>query len=285
MIENSVVVLGGGGIWGAAWMTGIIMGLAEHGVDLAQAQRFIGTSAGAMVGAQLARGHSMTELFIRQTDPTKQPREHPPRPKGLAPLIELLQQQWESPEARRRAIAALALNAEMIDASQHRADVIERLGEASNEWPTRVLSVTAVDTATCELCVFNRQSGVGLIEAVAASCAVPGVSPPMRINGRLYMDGGLWRNGENVHLACGERLVLIISPFGVWAQSLQADIEELRQSGSRVALIAADDQELSTLGPFGPLDPSFRAAAAEAGRDHGHREAEKIHAWLGGTHP
>jgi NTE family protein len=82
---------------------------------------------------------------------------------------------------------------------------MERLGLPSDQWPVRSLSITAVDTATCELCVFNAQSGVGLIDAVSASCAVPGMSPPMRANGRCYMDGGLWRNGENAHVARGER--------------------------------------------------------------------------------
>ena len=281
MINDSVVVLGGGGIWGAAWITGIIMGLAEDGINLTQARAFIGTSAGSVTGSQIAHGYSPAELFIRQTDPARQPRERPRRPDALAPLITLLQQPWESPEARRRAIAELALKARTIDALQHPADIIERLGLPSHEWPSRPLSITAVDTATCELCVFNAQSGVGLIDAVAASCAIPAVSALTRINGRYYMDGSLWRNAENAHLARGECSVLILSPFGVWTRSLQADIEELRQSGSRVALIAADDQELSTLGPFGPLDPSFRAAAAEAGRAQGHREVEKIRTWLG----
>lgn len=281
MIADSLVVFGGGGVWAIAWMTGIIMGLAEQGIDLTQGRTFIGTCAGSIVGAQLASGCSPEELFICQTDPAKQPRERPPRHNGLAPLLDLLQRRWESPEARRRAIAELALNADVIDAAQHRADIIERLGVGLKEWPARSLSVTAVDTATCELCVFNAQSGVGLIDAVAASCAIPGVSPPTRINGRYYMDGSLWRNAENVHLARGERFVLIVSPLGVWSQTLQADVEELRQSGSRVALLAADDQALSTVGPFGPLDPSFRAAAAEAGRAQGHRELEKIRAWLG----
>jgi NTE family protein len=69
MINGGVVVFGGGGIWGAAWMTGIIMGLAGHGIDLTQARALIGTSAGAVVGSQVAHGG----------------------PNALAPLITLLQ--------------------------------------------------------------------------------------------------------------------------------------------------------------------------------------------------
>jgi NTE family protein len=192
---------------------------------------------------------------------------------------------WDSPEARTRAIADLALNSRTMDAPESRADIAARLGVPSDEWPARPLSVTVVDTETCELVVFDARSGVSLIDAVAASCAVPGVRPPVLIQGRRYMDGGLWRTPDNVHLVRGERSVLILSPYGAVApamsRSLQGDVEELRQTGSRLALIAADARALSTLGPLGPLDPSIRAEAAEAGRAQGHREIENIRAWLG----
>jgi NTE family protein len=107
----------------------------------------------------------------------------------------------------------------------------------------------------------------------------------MPIKGRLYMDGGLWHNPENPHLARGERSVVILSPFGArmppGPHSLHSDIEELRQGGSRVMLIAADPESLATLSALGPLDPSSRVPAAEAGRTQGERESEKLHAWFG----
>ena len=284
MVNDSVVVLGGGGIWGVAWMTGIVMGLAEHGIDFTHARAFIGTSAGSIVGSQLAYGYWPAELFTRQTAAARQSRPPAPQNSGLAQLMELVQRQWESSEARTRAIAEFALNTETNSVPESQAEIAERLGVPSNNWPARALSITAVDTATCELCVFNAQSGIGLIEAVAASCAVPGVRPPVSIKGRVYMDGGLWRNPENAHLARGERAVVIISPFGARMpaapQSLHSDIEELKQSGSGVVLIAADAEALSTLSAEGPLDPSTRVPAAEAGRAQGHREIERIHAWL-----
>jgi NTE family protein len=284
VVNDSVVVLGGGGIWGVAWMTGIVMGLAEHGIDLTQARAFIGTSAGSIVSSQIAYGYSPAQLVSRQTDSAQQPRLHAPQNSGLTQLMELVQRQWESPEARTRAIAELALNTEINGVPESQAEIAERLGVPSNDWPARALSITAVDTATCQLCVLNAQSGIGLIDAVAASCAVPGVRPPVSIRGHLYMDGGLWRNPENAHLARGERSVVIISPFGArmpaTPQSLHSDIEELQQSGSRVALIAADAEALSTVSAAGPLDPSSRVPAAAAGRAQGNREFERILAWL-----
>jgi NTE family protein len=284
-INDSVVVLGGGGIWGVAWMTGIIIGLAERGIDLTQARGFIGTSAGSIVGSQVAHGESPAELFARQTEPAKQPSQHPEPNSGLAQLMGLIQLQWENPDARTRAIAELAWKTESNGTLESQAEIAERLGVPSNDWPARALSITAIDLATCELGVFNAESGIGLIEAVAASCAVPGVRPPVPLKGRLYMDGGLWRNAENAHLARGERSVVILSPFGARMpaapQSLHSDIEELRQSGSQVALIAADAEALSTLSAVGPLDRATRMPAAKAGRAQGRREADKIGACLG----
>jgi NTE family protein len=178
MIKDCVVVLGGGGIWGVAWMAGIVMGLEERGIDLTQARAFIGTSAGSIVGSQVAHGYSATELFNRQTTPADQLPKPPQQNSGIAQLMAMMQRQWESPDARTRAIAEFALNTATNNAPESEAEAAERLGVPTNEWPGRALSITAVDTATCELCVFNAQSGIGLIEAVAASCAVPGVQPP-----------------------------------------------------------------------------------------------------------
>jgi NTE family protein len=282
MINESVVVLGGGGIWGVAWMSGVFMGLAERGIDLTRARAFIGTSAGAIVGSQAAHGAAPAELFARQIQSAPQPPQPSPQNSGLAHLMALIQRQWESPKARTQAIAELARNTASDRAWESPAEIAQRLGVPANEWPARSLSITAIDTATCELCVFHAQSGIGLIEAVMASTAVPGVWPPVPLNGRLYMDGGLWRNGENAHLARGERCVLIVSPFGArMPPSVHTDVEQLRQSGSRVALIAADAEVLATMSAAGALDPSSRAPAAEAGRAQGHREAERIQVWLG----
>lgn len=285
MIDDSVVVFGGGGIFGVAWMAGVVMGLAERGIDLTQARAFIGTSAGSIVGSQICQGISPPQLFTRQMEPAKQPTDVPRlNGGGLGQLMAMMQRQWESPEARTRAITELALSAATNDPAETAAEIAERLGVPANEWPSHALSITAVDTATCELRVFDAQSGVGLMEAVAASCAVPGVRPPVRIQGRLYMDGGLWRNAENAHLARGNRSVLIVSPFGArmtgGPQSLKSDIEALRESGSQVVLIAADDQALATMGMGGPLDPTIRPVAAEAGRAQGLREFEQIGAAL-----
>jgi len=70
--------------------------------------------------------------------------------------------------------------------------------------------VTAVDAATGEFRTFDRDSGVPLVQAVAASCAVPGVYPPVTIGGRRYVDGGM-RSAANVDLAAGVERVVVLA--------------------------------------------------------------------------
>src|SRR4051812_30026808 len=101
-LPDSTVVFGGGGIWGVAWITGFIHGLAERGIDIRQARALIGTSAGSVMSSQIASGCSPTELFERQTNPDKQPRERLPQKDGLVRLMALMKQEWPSPEARRK---------------------------------------------------------------------------------------------------------------------------------------------------------------------------------------
>ena len=113
----------------------------------------------------------------------------------------------------------------------------------SREWPDRVLRVTAIDVETGELVVVDRDSGVALVDAVAASCAVPGVWPPVTIGDRRFMDGGV---GSTVNLTaaadCDAVVVLVPSsesspsPFGAGAAAEIAGFP-----GETLAVFADDD--------------------------------------------
>ena len=71
-MKDRALVLGGGGVAGIAWTTGLLFGLSEHGVDLRTAELIVGTSAGSAVAAQLSSGLSLKDLFDRQVDPARQ---------------------------------------------------------------------------------------------------------------------------------------------------------------------------------------------------------------------
>jgi len=144
-------------------------------------------------------------------------------------------------DMRRRMGAAALETAAASDGSrqtQWRATVASRL--PSQHWPQRTVLITAVDAHTGEPVVFDRHSGVDLVDAIAASCAS---GPPYCIGDSRYIDGGYRRN-ENADLAAGYARVLVLSPFGGrtrhpldWGMQLAAQVDELHARGSRVETI------------------------------------------------
>ena len=191
--QRTALVLGGGGITGIAWEIGVLAGLAEAGVDLTGADLVVGTSAGSVVGAQVTSGAPLEEMYARQLEPPAQEKVAAMTRGNLARYAwAMLTSRGRDVEFRRR-IGALALAAEkagLTPSEQERLDVIgSRL--VGKEWPARDLTITAVDAATGEFRTFDRDSGVPLLQAGAASGAVPGVYPPGTIDGRRYGDGGL----------------------------------------------------------------------------------------------
>jgi NTE family protein len=265
------LVLGGGGIAGIAWMTGLLLGLAEAGQDISQADLVIGTSAGSTVAAQLASGLPLSGLYARQTDPALQSREITVE----LDMDNFGQENGElgaaaTPREMLLAAGAFALKTKTVPEADRRAAVASRL--PSYDWPTWPLKITAIDCESGELRVFDGSDGVGLVDAVAASCAVPGVWPPVTIGGRRYMDGGT-RSMDNADLAAGARRIVVVSPFGANTDlpsplPLSDAIARLEAGGSQVTVIAPDEASAAAFGA-NPLDPATRGPAAEAGLAQG----------------
>ncbi|HEY0575551.1 MAG TPA: patatin-like phospholipase family protein [Pseudonocardia sp.] len=270
MGTERALVLGGGGLAGIAWQTGILYGLAEAGVEVTGADLVVGTSAGSTVAAQLGSGLPLAELFERQADPARQNEELTPTGMSLEELmltIAKLLEEVPDPVRRNRRIGELALAAATPPEAARRAVIEARLPK--HEWPSWPLSVVAVDVHTGEHVVFDRDSGVELVDAVAASCAVPGVWPPVTIGASRYMDGGA-RAFTNVDLARAYRRVLVIAPL---AEPGFAD--QLAELTGRVEVVQPDADSLAAFGTE-VLDPAVRTPAARAGRAQGRRAAAPI---------
>ena len=271
MPEGQALVLGGGGVAGIAWMTGVLAGLADTGQDVTGAELTVGTSAGAAVAAQLGSGLPLDDLFARQADPARQARE-------ISADLDLEQVGAEladfmaglSGAAALRRVGTYALAARTVPEAGRRAVIVSRL--PARDWPERRLLLVAVDAASGETRVFDADCGVSLVDAVAASCAVPGVWPPVTIDGRRYIDGGV-RSSDNADLAAGAARVVILSPLGMNSPlpapaPLAAVVSELRSAGSEVTVISPDERSVSAIGAH-PLDPATRTPAALAGRAQG----------------
>jgi NTE family protein len=266
---DRALVLGGGGLAGIAWQTGMLLGLAEGGVAVTRFDLVVGTSAGSTVAAQLGSGESPAQLFARQTEPHRQAEEvRPPEASGVAQLLEMLTQlnaRDGNPGELRRRIGELALAADTMPEPVRRAVIAGRL--PSHDWPDWPLWVVAVDAASGAPRIFERGTGVDLVDAVAASSAVPGVWPPVSIAGARYLDGGV-RSLSNVDLAHGFRRILLLAPL----------LEPTALDGSardQVLALTPDDASLQAFGTD-LLDPAVRAPSARAGHAQGRRHAADV---------
>ena len=246
-------MLAGGGLAGIAWETGILRGIADESPGTAKAlldaDVLVGTSAGSTVAAQLGSGLGLDALFDRQI--TESSTELNPNV-GIDEITELFLTAMLTPDTTKaeklQKIGAVALSTATVTEAVRRDVIAQRL--PSHDWPDRVLRISAIDTATGELVVFDRNSGVGLVDAVAASCAVPGVWPPVTIGDRRYMDGGV---GSSVNMAlandCDVAVVLVPSgrsapsPFGGGAA------EEVDAFAGSTFGVFADDESLAAFGP------------------------------------
>lgn len=275
------LVLGGGGSTGHAWLAGVLAGLVDAGLDVTDADLVVGTSAGATVAAQLD-GSALPGLYASALAPVPAPQARPASgglhsagqvSSRLRRISEMTSAATDLAELRRMVgAAALELLAESDGSWQPRwrATVAARIGDGG--WPQRTVVLTAVDAATGEPVVFDRHSGVELVDAVAASCSS---ALPYRIGDRHFIDGGYRANAENADLAAGYRRVLVLSPFGgraltpvEWGTHLATQVEALREGGSSVEVIAPERDSEHLFGP-NAMDVSLRPAAASAGHAQG----------------
>ncbi|WP_335935445.1 patatin-like phospholipase family protein [Streptomyces sp. PTD5-9] len=280
-MTDTALVLGAGGVTGGAWETGILHGLAEAGTDLSTAGPIIGSSAGAVVGAQLASGVlGLPELYELQFE---DPRSTVGGRLGATALLRYAGAMLSArtPEAYGRKLAAIARRTRLgVTAGERRAAIADRL--PSSDWPGRPLRVTAVDAITGELHVFDADGGVPLVDAVAASCAVPAVWPVATAGGRSWIDGGV-HSPANAHLAEGCGRVVVIAPVASGTKMIaspHAQAARLAAKGARVAVITPDRAAKRALGG-NPLDPARRAAAARAGLAQAAAHADAVAAVVG----
>jgi NTE family protein len=286
------LVIGGGGSAGNAWLVGVIAGLFDAGLDVTEADLIIGTSAGSTAAAQIASA-TPNELLAGILAAASQPRPGPAGSDGgrvpIGPAADHMEKTSgiisaaEDAGDMRRRMGAAALEVDAASdgsgPTRWRAMVAARL--PSQRWPERTMLIVAVDAHTGEPVVFDRHSGVDLVDAVAASCANGFGVPPYGIGDSRYIDGG-YRSNENADLAAGYGRVLVLSPLGGrsrtpldWGMHLATQVDELRARGSRVETIVPDSNSLDAFGS-NLMDLSTRPPAARAGYHQGRALAGQL---------
>jgi NTE family protein len=266
---SRALVLSGGGNAGGAWMAGMVGALREQGVDLGDADLIIGTSAGARVGAQLATGSlsQVVEMYRRSGMPAVQ--VYATLPQFVAASMRIIAEAPDGFEAARRIANLGPLGDRLASGADRRRTVAAQLPVP--EWPGQALAITAVDAESGRRAVFDAGSGVGLVDAVTASGALPGIYPLFTIGGRRHADGGV-HSLYNADLAGGHDVVVVLSPLPLNDYSramLDADVTAL--GGATVHVITADEQSVAAIGPDAASARTALAAldagAAQAGRE------------------
>lgn len=271
------------GIGGNRLETGILRGIEDESAEtvrtLLDSDVIVGTSAGSAVAAQLGSDLSLDELFERQI--SGHGKEIDPNV-DIDDITELFLQALSDPDASKeqklQRIGEVARTTATVPEEVRREVIAQRL--PSHRWPDRDLRISAIDIGTGELVAFDPTSDVELVDAVAASCAVPGAWPPVTIDGRRYMDGGVGST-MNLTLAADCDTVVVLVPSGKGAPSPfgRDPAYEVDAFPGRALGIFADDESLKAFGR-NPLDPACREPSARAGRARGRRVAADVASFL-----
>jgi NTE family protein len=296
--RNVALVLGGGGAAGQAWQIGVIAGLTEAGVDLAEAADLvIGTSSGATTAAWVRSGTPPVELLAMVLSepgrPGGQSRARPPsQPTALFERLRAIGAAATSAAELQRAMGEFGLESDSNfppeAAQQRRAQVGSRL--PNHEWPERPMVVVALDAHSGELAALDRHCGADLVDALTAATALPGATPTVSINGTRYINGGV-RSADNADLAADYANVVVLAPFGGRSgplpegqfeglrrfpgADLESQVEALRIGGSRVEVITPDVDSRAAMGT-NQMDLATRIPSARAGFAQGRQEAPRV---------
>jgi NTE family protein len=291
-MTTRALVLGGGGPVGIAWESGLLAGFAQGGVDVGTADFIMGTSAGSFVGAKLALGadtRTLAEPILHEAHAAKdRPSTGGGRPPAdLSKLMQLMaeaQAGTRNPTEVRAEIGAYALAAETLSEDEFIASFGKSFANLPRfAWPERDFACTAVDAEDGSFRLWTKAAGIGVTRAVASSCSVPGVYPPITIGERRYIDGGM-RSGTNADMAAGYDVVVVVAlrlgsgPFADRiAAQLDGEIQTLKDGGATVVVLSPDEASVAAFGP-NLMDFRRRPDAARAGLAQGLADAAELKA-------
>ena len=294
------LVLGGGGVLGAAWMVGALQALQDQtGLDVRDFDAFVGTSAGSILAALLGAGVSVTDLVNHQrgdqvesgllagfhfdyAQATGGDRPTLSRP-GLGSRELLIR------NARQlHQLPPTAVLSAFLPEGRGNLDAVGALISyvVPDGWVTREgLTVVALDYDTGKRVSFGRRgaSPASLAEAVMASCAIPGWYQPVRIGDHRYIDGGAW-SSTNLDLLAGQGLdeVFVLAPQASfdadaptqWATRLERqwrtrvtrrvlrEASTVHRHGTEVTILGPGREDLEAMGG-NLMDLSRRPAVIE----------------------
>ena len=261
------LVLGVGGTLGEAWIRGVLAGI-EDGADLdfRECEAFVGTSAGSIVAARLAAGMrpdagpdaarawaqdaggaaagdgALGGRFVRAAGGLGAV--------AVAPFAPVVAAALAPPGALLRAAGLAA-----VPAGTHRLRKLARDLDSLNARFDGRLRIPVVDRRSGRRVVLGAPGApeVSVTDAVLASCAIPGYFEPIRVDGREYVDGGVW-SPTNLDVVPRVETVLCLAPSAhgrLRALTAAARATEgvlLRKRGVRARTLVPDAASAKAMG-------------------------------------
>jgi NTE family protein len=287
-----VLVLGGGGVLGEAWLSGVLAGIEDaNGFDLRKCEYFVGTSAGSIVAAHLVAGESP-----RRPSSTEDEIEDGAvrTSAGLAAAgLAAARRAGALAAAAGAAFAPLALGvaapggalmrAAMLRRIPRPTETLDRLRRSIERSGARFdgrLRVVAVDRQRGRRVVFGRPGAprASVADAVTASCTVPWLFAPLEIGGREYVDGGVWSPtnldvapaGRDTQVLCLNPTASLTGSHSVLAlvrsvarSAVSVEALALRRRGVAVQLVAPSMESAAAMGTnYMDSEPRGRVLAA-----------------------
>ncbi|MGA4514142.1 patatin-like phospholipase family protein [Staphylococcus caledonicus] len=275
MTEERTLVLGGGGITGIAWQAGVLAGLLENGVNVDKADRVIGTSAGAFVGAILVNGYDMKDYYYELDER----RDNNDRATLSSDIYRLWQNAFVVGRDDAQKVGQMLgdivyTRPSHIDLEERKQAVRQRLGDV--EWKD-ILDITAINARTGDVGVFNSRSDVTLEDAITASGAVPGIWPHIRLNNSDWIDGGMVAP-TNAMLAKGAKSIIILAPLADGLGMIPSVYDDAKQLSeqSHVLVIQPDSASEAEIGN-NIYNPENIIKVGNAGYRQGLSLAQRIH--------
>jgi NTE family protein len=276
------LVLGGGGVVGVAWETGVLAGLVDAGAFVpTDAAAIVGTSAGAAVATQLASGQRIDDLVAHQLRPMRQTLALPTDLTMVTDIFESMMTVTEMTPELARTIGKKACDAPTAPEDQWLDGMKPFLG--LSDWPEEVdLRLVALSCTTGERRVWTKADRVDIGRAVASSCAVPGLFPTVTMAGDRYFDGGLW-SPSNADVLVDDRFdaVIFIGPIGTLSAGpsrVERELQQLEATGTRTLAImpgpSFDELRVDM------MNPDFREKGVDIGRTDGADAADAVRALL-----
>ncbi len=280
------LVLGGGGTVGVAWEVGVLAALADAGVQPSGAKVIVGSSAGSLVGTHIRQGRSIERLATEQREPISDGTGRPATTdlSGVMEVFTVMSEAKERTPAVFQEVGRIAMAAH----TPPEADWIGRFEKMidSSDWPKDDLWLTAVDCNTGTRRAWTKADGVPLPAAVASSCAIPGVFPPISLDGSRYTDGGLWSSSNlDIVLDADIDAAIFVGPLRAGAKDavrqLEQEIELLAAHGKRAEAILPGEAFITEIGKANLMNSALRDRGVDLGIEDGAAAVDRILALLG----